>query len=46
MVGGFLRRAGHDVTLLGRPQHLEAIRTGGLRIDGVFGDTVVGGFAA
>ena len=44
MYGGFLRRAGHDVTLLGRPQHLEAIRTHGLRIDGVFGDAVVGGF--
>ncbi|MGH7856759.1 MAG: ketopantoate reductase family protein, partial [Candidatus Binatia bacterium] len=42
--GGFLRRAGHDVTLLGRPAHLEAIRRGGLRIEGIFGEAEVSGF--
>ncbi|MDX2171066.1 MAG: ketopantoate reductase family protein [Deltaproteobacteria bacterium] len=42
--GGFLRRAGNDVTLLGRAAHLEAIGRGGLRIDGLWGAHVVGGF--
>lgn len=36
--GGFLRLAGHDVTLLGRAAHLAAIRTNGLRIDGLWGE--------
>ena len=31
--GGMLARAGHDVTLVARPQHVEAIRQGGLRIE-------------
>ena len=30
--GGMLARAGHDVTLIGRPGHVEAIRHGGLRL--------------
>lgn len=30
--GGLLARAGHDVTLIGRPAHVEAIRTRGLRM--------------
>ena len=36
--GGFLRRAGDDVTLLGRPAHLDAIATQGLRVDGLWGE--------
>ena len=36
--GGFLRTAGHDVTLLGRREHLDAINAGGLRIEGLWGD--------
>lgn len=36
--GGFLRRAGYDVTLLGREPHMAAIAGGGLHIDGIWGD--------
>ncbi|MEM5326232.1 2-dehydropantoate 2-reductase [Paraburkholderia sp. JHI2823] len=31
--GGMLARAGHDVVLIGRPQHVEAIAQEGLRIE-------------
>jgi 2-dehydropantoate 2-reductase len=31
--GGMLARAGHDVTLIGRPQHVDAINTAGLRLE-------------
>ena len=31
--GGMLARAGHEVTLIGRPQHVEAVRRAGLRLD-------------
>jgi len=31
--GAMLARAGHDVTLIARPQHVEAIGQGGLRFD-------------
>jgi 2-dehydropantoate 2-reductase len=31
--GGMLARAGHDVTLIGRAQHVEAIRRAGLRFE-------------
>ncbi|WP_416763643.1 ketopantoate reductase family protein [Roseateles sp. So40a] len=31
--GGMLARAGHDVTLIGRPAHVEAIREHGLRME-------------
>ena len=44
VIGGFLRLAGHDVTLLGRDAHLESIRTQGLHIDGLWGNHRVGGF--
>ena len=30
--GAMLGRAGHDVTLIGRPQHVEAVRRAGLRL--------------
>ena len=33
--GGMLARAGHDVTLIARPQHVEAIARGGLRMETV-----------
>lgn len=36
-IGGLLQQAGHDVTLLGRPAHLDAIAAGGLRLDGLWG---------
>jgi 2-dehydropantoate 2-reductase len=42
--GGFLRRAGHDVTLLGRRRHLDAIAASGLAVDGIWGAHLVGGF--
>ncbi len=45
LYGGFLQRAGHAVTLLGRAPHLDAIRAEGLRIDGIWGEHRVGGFA-
>src|SRR5256885_10095343 len=31
--GGMLARAGHDVTLIARPQHVEAVQRSGLRIE-------------
>jgi 2-dehydropantoate 2-reductase len=37
VMGCLLRRAGHDVTLFGRPWHLDAIRAGGLVMDGIWG---------
>src|SRR5260221_11652069 len=42
--GGFLRRAGFDVTLLGRAAHLETIARTGLTLDGIWGTHHVGGF--
>jgi 2-dehydropantoate 2-reductase len=43
--GGFLKLAGHDVTLLGRSWHLDAIGARGLQIDGLWGEHVARGFA-
>lgn len=43
--GGFLRAAGHQVTLLGRRWHLDAIAARGLHIDGIWGEHQVDGFA-
>jgi len=43
--GGFLRKAGLDVTLLGRAAHLDAIAARGLSIDGIWGSHHVDGFA-
>src|SRR6202790_134491 len=31
--GGMLARAGHDVVLIGRPQHVEAVERQGLRLE-------------
>ncbi len=44
VVGGLLRRAGHDVTLLGRDAHVAAIAAAGLAIDGLWGRHRVTGF--
>jgi len=42
VVGGFLTRAGHDVTLIDQwPEHVETMRTKGLRLSGTIGDFVV-----
>ncbi len=42
--GGFLRKAGHQVTLLGRAWHLNAIGVKGLRIEGIWGSHTVENF--
>lgn len=41
--GGLLQEAGHHVSLLARPPHLEAIAAHGLRIDGLWGEHHVHG---
>ncbi len=41
--GGLLARAGWPMVLLGRAEHLDAVRTSGLRIEGLFGEHVVRG---
>jgi 2-dehydropantoate 2-reductase len=38
VVGGLLAKCGRPVTLLGRGEHLEAVRREGLRLEGLFGD--------
>jgi 2-dehydropantoate 2-reductase len=43
--GGFLRLAGHDVTLLGRAPHLARIAERGLAIEGIFGAARADGFS-
>jgi len=45
LYGGFLRVAGHDVTLVGRAAHVEAIAARGLAIDGIFGEARPTGFS-
>ncbi len=37
VLGGFLAKSGHQVTLLGRPWHLDVVRREGLRISGIWG---------
>jgi 2-dehydropantoate 2-reductase len=42
VVGGFLTKAGRDVTLIDQwPEHIEAIKTKGLRLSGTPGDFVI-----
>ena len=41
VLGGYLARAGADVTLICRPAHASAIRAAGLRIHGVRGEFLV-----
>lgn len=43
VVGGFLQQAGHQVELLGRATHLDAIRSQGLHISGIWGEHLVRG---
>jgi 2-dehydropantoate 2-reductase len=43
VLGGMLHSAGHRVTLLGRPRHLEAIACEGLRITGLLGTHTIRG---
>ena len=38
VMGGFLARMGHAVSLLGRPKHLDVIETQGLTITGIWGN--------
>jgi 2-dehydropantoate 2-reductase len=45
-VGGFLAKAGHAVTLIGRDAHMTAITNQGLRITGIWGDHHVAGVDA
>lgn len=33
--GGYLARAGNDVTLIGRPSHMQAVQVGGLHVSGL-----------
>lgn len=37
VLGALLSREGHDIVLIGRAAHVEAIQTGGLQIDGCLG---------
>jgi 2-dehydropantoate 2-reductase len=39
-IGALLSRAGHDVVLVARGEHAEAIRRDGLRVDSFEGDFV------
>jgi len=43
VVGGLLAARGRRVTLLGRPEHLAAVRRGGLHVEGLFGEHHVRG---
>lgn len=43
VVGGFMAKAGHDVTLVGRREHMDAVRQNGLRISGIWGNHLVKG---
>ena len=45
--GGFMAKAGHNVTLVSQHQaHMDAIARRGLRITGIWGDHLVGGMRA
>jgi 2-dehydropantoate 2-reductase len=43
VIGGLLAAAGHDVTFLGRRTHLTAIATGGLALEGLWGERRISG---
>ena len=43
IVGGFMARAGHAVTLVGRGQHMAAIAKDGLRVTGIWGEDCIRG---
>ncbi len=44
--GGFLAAAGHEVTLVGRRAHMEAVARGGLTVEGIWGHHAVSKVAA
>lgn len=46
ILGGFLARAGHAVTLVGRKAHMDAVRDQGLHVTGIWGEHTIGGLAA
>lgn len=46
VVGGFMAKAGHRVTLVGRGPHMASISRDGLRITGIWGEHVVRGIEA
>ena len=46
ILGGFLARAGHSVTLVGRAAHMAAIRDGGLKVTGIWGKHTITGITA
>lgn len=46
ILGGFLARAGHQVTLVGRPAHMNAIRESGLHVTGIWGEHHITGMRA
>ncbi len=41
LIGGLLSEAGEDVTLIGRPEHVRAIQSWGLRLTGTTGERVL-----
>ncbi|MBX7254903.1 MAG: 2-dehydropantoate 2-reductase [Candidatus Hydrogenedentes bacterium] len=46
VVGGFMAKAGHDVTLVGRGAHMDNVRGSGLRITGIWGEHQIRGIDA
>lgn len=46
VVGGMLHRGGHDVYLLGKGPHIEAVMAGSLEISGLWGDLAAPGIKA
>ncbi|WP_219974701.1 ketopantoate reductase family protein [Rubrobacter xylanophilus] len=46
VLGALLSRAGHDVTLIGRPAHVDRIQRDGLHVEGAFGSFVASVSAA
>jgi 2-dehydropantoate 2-reductase len=45
VTGAMLRRAGHEVAMLGRYAHLDEVARNGLRTSGLFGEHLVKGFS-
>ncbi len=46
VIGGFMAEHGHGVTLVGRDEHMRAIRERGLRVTGIWGEHHVRGIDA
>ena len=44
-IGGYLQKNNNDITLIGRAEHINAIKENGLRITGIWGEHIVKGFA-